>query len=226
LPAELPAIEGLELGALYRTCSQAGGDYYNVLALPANRWGLFMADVSGHGTPAAVVMAMVHTLLHPIPDPAVPPSRLLAYLNKHLLTSMPEGMFATAFYGVYEVPGRRLRYATAGHPPPRLRRGSGFVREVDSPDGLPLGILPDQAYSEQELTLGPGDALLLYTDGFLEGMNAAGEMFGWQRLDDALALGPGRAGRLVHHVERRFKDFCNGRPDRDDRTLMAAVAVP
>jgi phosphoserine phosphatase RsbU/P len=97
LPAQLPHIEGLELGASYLACSRAGGDYYDVLPLPEEQWGLFMADVSGHGTPAAVVMAMMHTLLHAFPGPPMPPARVLSHINRHLLAVAPEGMFATAF---------------------------------------------------------------------------------------------------------------------------------
>jgi sigma-B regulation protein RsbU (phosphoserine phosphatase) len=226
LPAELPQIEGLDLGALYIPCQQAGGDYYDVLPLPDDHWGLFLADVSGHGTPAAVVMAMMHTLLHSYPGPPMPPGRILTHLNNHLLAVVPEGMFATAFYGVYNARKRSLRYASAGHPHPRLRGGSGHVGPIEAAGGLPLAVLPDQAFREQEITLRPGDALVLYTDGILEGMNAAGEYFGTGRLDDALALGPRRAGPLVRHLERRFKDFCNGLPDMDDRTVVAAVGVP
>src|SRR5262249_44012705 len=85
LPAELPAVEGLELGASYFACNRAGGDYYDVLPLPEGQWGLFMADVSGHGVSAAVVMAMTHTLLHAFPGPLLPPNRVLAHINRHLL---------------------------------------------------------------------------------------------------------------------------------------------
>jgi sigma-B regulation protein RsbU (phosphoserine phosphatase) len=226
LPAELPRIEGLELGASYQTCSRAGGDYYDVLPLPEDQWGLFVADVSGHGTPAAVVMAMLHTLLHAFPGPRLPPAHVLAHLNRYLLAVAPEGMFATAFYGVYDPHYRRLRYASAGHPRPRWRRSGGRIGEVDGPSGLPLGVLDDDSWTEAELGLVPGDALLLYTDGILEGTNDRGEPFGRQRLDDAFLLGPMRAGPLVQHIERHFKAFCNGAPDMDDRTLLAAVAVP
>jgi sigma-B regulation protein RsbU (phosphoserine phosphatase) len=226
LPAELPRLEGLELAASYHTCNRAGGDYYDVLPLPDGRWGFFVADVSGHGTPAAMVMAMLHTLLHAHPGPLHPPSQVLAHLNRHLMAVAPEGMFATAFYGVYDPQPRRLCYASAGHPPPRLRRGPYAVRDVHGKNGLPLGVLPDETWSEAEVTLVPGDELLLYTDGILEGTNVAGEPFGRQRLDDALRLAPLRAGPLVRHVERQYKDYCHGAPDLDDRTLLAAVAVP
>jgi sigma-B regulation protein RsbU (phosphoserine phosphatase) len=226
LPAELPCIEGLELGASYLTCSRAGGDYYDVLPLPDDQWGLFMADVSGHGTPAAVVMAMMHTLMHAFPGAPTQPVHALSHINRHLLSVAPEGMFATAFYGVYDPHHRRVRYSSAGHPPPRWRSGNGCIRDVEGTAGLPLGVLDDDSWTERELALVPGDTLLLYTDGILEGTNAVGESFGRPRLDDALRLAPVRASTLVQHIERHYKAFCNGAADMDDRTLLAAVAVP
>jgi sigma-B regulation protein RsbU (phosphoserine phosphatase) len=225
LPAELPRIDGLELASLYRTCSRAGGDYYDVLALPDEQWGLFVADVSGHGTPAAVVMAMIHTLLHAFPGPVMPAAHVLSHINRHLLAVAPEGMFATAFYGIYDPYYRRLRYASAGHHPPYLRRRTG-LRMLDGVEGLPLGVADGDTWTECEVTFVPGEALLLYTDGFLEGTNSAGEPFGRARLDDVLRLGPLRAKPLVEHVDRHYRAFCDGLPEMDDRTLLAAVAVP
>jgi sigma-B regulation protein RsbU (phosphoserine phosphatase) len=226
LPAQLPTIDGLELAASYRTCERAGGDYYDVLSLPGDRWGLFLADVSGHGTPAAVVMAMLHTLLHAYPGVPLSPAEVLAHLSHHLLAVAPDGMFATAFYGVYHAPLRHLCYAVAGHPPPRLRRAGRPVESLPPVHGLPLGILPSSSWDEADLVLCAGDALLLYTDGVLEGNNRSGALFGYERLDGALTLGPTRAEALVRHIERRYKDFCDGVPDADDRTLLAAVGVP
>ncbi len=226
LPTQLPRIDGLELGASYVTCSRAGGDYYDVLPLPDDQWGLFLADVSGHGVAAAVVMAMMHTLLHAYPGAPVPPGQVFSYVNRHLLAVAPEGMFATAFYGVYDPVRRRLRYASAGHPPGLVRRGGYHIRELDRPGGLPLGILPEETWAEGETALLPGEALLLYTDGIVEGVNRQDEPFGRERLENALRLAPLRATPLVGHIERYFKDFCPDSPDLDDRTLLAAVAVP
>jgi serine phosphatase RsbU (regulator of sigma subunit) len=92
--------------------------------------------------------------------------------------------------------------------------------------GLPLGVVPEFNGGEKEVRLSPGDALLLYTDGIVEGANGEGEAFGKDRLTDALRLGPPRAVRLVNHVERLYRDFCGEAPDMDDRTLLAVVAVP
>ncbi len=226
LPAELPRIEGLSLGASYVTCSQAGGDYYDVVELPDNQWGLCLADVSGHGVPAAVVMAIIHTLVRTYNSNPPHPRLVLEHINSHLLKVAPEGMFATAFYGIYDVATRNLRYVLAGHPPPRLRRGNRGVVPLTSTPGLPLGVTDCAIWHEKEITLQLGDALLLYTDGLLEGTNAAGEPFGLQRLDNALRLAPLLAGPMVRHVERNYRDFCSGTPDFDDRSILAAVAVP
>lgn len=226
LPAELPRIDGLELGASYVTSSRAGGDYYDVLPLPEGRWGVFLADVSGHGTAAAVVMAILHTLLHAYPGPPQPPCDVLVHLNRHLLAVAPEGMFATAIYGVFDPPSRRLTYANAGHLPPRLRQRRYAIEEVPLGGGLPLGVDSAETWEERQLTLPPGETLFFYTDGLVEGTNETGEMFGVGRLDAALKLGPPRAAALVQHVERHYRNFCGTAPDLDDRTLLALAAVP
>jgi sigma-B regulation protein RsbU (phosphoserine phosphatase) len=226
LPEELPIIDGLELGASYVTCSRAGGDYYQVLPLPDGRWGLFLADVSGHGVGAAVGTAMLHTLLCSCPEPGAPPSQLLAHVDRHLRRVAPDGMFATAFYGIYDPATRRLHYSVAGHPLPLLRRRHHDVRELPATDGLPLGVEGPTTRMEKEIILAPGDGLLLYTDGLVEGMNGSGEMFGKERLTDAVRLGPRRARRLVQHIERHYQNYRGEAPDLDDRTVLAVVAVP
>jgi phosphoserine phosphatase RsbU/P len=225
LPAKLPAIDGLELGASYVTSSRAGGDYYHAFPLADGRWGLFLADVSGHGVGAAVGMAMVHTLLQSCPDPAASPSRILSYVNRHLMRVAPRGMFATAWYGIYDPARRRMDYSIAGHPAPLLRRGRE-VSELDTTRGLPLGVDEEDSWNEATTTLRPGDVLLLYTDGLIEGVNPAGEPFDKERVAEALRLSPFRAGRIVEHVDRYFRHFRGDGPDLDDRTLLAAVAVP
>ncbi len=226
LPGTLPAIDGLEVGVSYVTCSRAGGDYYQLLPRPDGRWLLFLADMSGHGVAAAVGTAMLHTLLHSCPDANASPTGLLAHVNRHLRGVAPEGMFATAFAGVYDPAARRLIYSLAGHPLPLLRRRNRSVAELERTAGLPLGIMERDDWAEKEIELRPGDALLLFTDGLVEGTNAAGEMFGAERLVEAMHLGPQRARRLVQHIEWHFKHFRGEAPDLDDRTLLAVVAVP
>lgn len=156
----------------------------------------------------------------------MPPQHVLSHVNRHLLAVAPEGMFATAVYGIYDPYYRRLRYASAGHPPPMLRRGRSFVGEIETTAGVPLGILEEDTWTERDISLVPGDTLLFYTDGILEGTNHRGESFGRKRLGETLRWGPSRAGPLVQHIERHYKDFSNGMADMDDRTLLVMVAVP
>jgi len=226
LPVELPRPDGLRLAASYVTSSQAGGDYYDVLPLSGDRWLIFLADVSGHGVPSAVVVSILHTLLHAAPGEPTSPEEVMRRLNEHLISFAPDGVFATALCGIYDANRRRLRFSNAGHPQPRLRRKTTHVDRIESPGGLPLGVLQDGEWPEGELALRTGDTVLFFTDGLIEGTNPAGEQFGNRRLDDVLRMAPLAAGPLVQHVERQFHDFCAGAPELDDRTLLAAVAVP
>src|SRR5205807_7076210 len=116
LPAELPRVATLDLAAHYQPAQRAGGDYYDFFPLPDGQWGVFIADVSGHGTPAAVLMAVTHCIAHTHPGPPLPPARVLEYLNHHLSTRYTNlnGDFVTAFYGIYDSSSRGLTYASAG----------------------------------------------------------------------------------------------------------------
>jgi len=222
LPKDLPAIPGLDLAAHYQTSQRAGGDYYDVFPLERGRWGLFIADVSGHGTPAAVMMAVTHALAHSHPGDPCPPSAFLTRLNDVLSKKYTQqtGNFVTAFYAIYEPQTRRLQYSCAGHNPPRLLRdGSATLNQVAD---LPLGILEDQEYREATVTLEPGDVLAFYTDGITEAFNHDMEMFDVDRLDEAMRF-PGDAAARVRSVMDAVDAFARGKPANDDRTLLVGV---
>src|SRR5438132_4178240 len=109
LPAELPRIPTMDLAVYYQPSARAGGDYYDFFPLPEGKWGIFIADVSGHGTPAAVLMAVTHCIAHTHPGPPLQPGRVLEYLNYHLAARYTNnGSFVTAFYGIYDPETRRL----------------------------------------------------------------------------------------------------------------------
>src|SRR5207244_619716 len=165
LPRELPAIDGFEVSAYYQTSARAGGDYYDFFPLPGGRWGVFIADVSGHGAPAAVLMAITHALAHAQPGTHTPPAVLLEYLNGQLArTYTRSGAFVTAFYAVLDPANRTLTYSAGGHNPPRLAR-DGRVLSLDEAGSFPLGIAESETYRQTVVTMKPGDLLLLYTDG-------------------------------------------------------------
>jgi phosphoserine phosphatase RsbU/P len=225
LPRELPAVPGVELAASYQTSQRAGGDYYDLFDCGDGCWGMLIADVSGHGAPAAVIMAVTHAIAHLHPGQGIGAGELLEFINATLAKryTVENGSFVTAFYGNYDSKTRKLRYARAGHNPPRLLRG-GVVRSLEGKGALPLGLSPEAVYGECGEALQSGDLLLLYTDGITEARNAEREMFGNDRLDRALMSGPATARGCVDRVLAALREFTGDGLPLDDQTLLA-VAV-
>jgi sigma-B regulation protein RsbU (phosphoserine phosphatase) len=225
LPAELPRIPTLDIAAHYQPAQRAGGDYYDFFPLPDGKLGIFIADVSGHGTPAAVFMAVTHAMAHTHPGPPTPPGKVLEYLNYHLAArymNLSEA-FVTAFYAIYDPSERSLTYATAGHNPPRLKRcQDGSLLSLEEAGGLPLGIGPETRYREARQQLQPGDQIIFYTDGVTEAHNPRDELFGTERLDQSLENCTLQAQALLDAVLESVESFAGGRPADDDRTLIVA----
>jgi sigma-B regulation protein RsbU (phosphoserine phosphatase) len=231
LPAKLPRIPGFDMAAFYRTSARAGGDYYDFFPLGDGSWGMFIADVSGHGTPAAVLMAITHAIAHAQPGTHAPPAELLRYLNNALTRSYTHGgTFVTAFYAVLDPKSRTLTYSRAGHNPPRLVR-RGKIIALDGNNALPMGIEVDQDHEQSTIALQRGDLLLLYTDGITEAAPPArrGEsrtLFGVTRLDDLLLQCDGEsAAECIECVRAEVAKYCNNAPPTDDQTLIAMRCV-
>lgn len=224
LPSKLPSVPTLELAAHYQTSTRAGGDYYDFFEMPDGRWGILIADVSGHGTPAAVMMAVTHSIAHMHAGPPDPPSRLLEFINRHLAARYTNGTgsFVTAFYGIYDPRTRTLTYASGGHPVMRIRR-DGTVGPLDAPRRFPLGIEPDEIYADATITFAPGDLLVLYTDGITEAKSVArDDLFGQDRLDDVIRATDDGAKSVVRAVLDAVDAFTGYRAPDDDRTLLVA----
>jgi sigma-B regulation protein RsbU (phosphoserine phosphatase) len=226
LPRELPKIAGLELAAHYQTSRRAGGDYYDFFELPDGQLGLLIADVSGHGTPAAVMMAVTHSIAHNHDGPPTPPSKLLEFINRNLSAryTTDSGTFVTAFYGIYDPRARVIRYSSAGHCPPRLKRfEDGCVVGLDGGLSLPLGIEPEEIYSDVTATLRVGDALVLHTDGITEARRpTSSELFGQQRLDDVLNSCTCDAEYMIRKTLLAVEEFTDSAAPNDDMTLLVA----
>ena len=235
LPSTLPDIAGVELAADYQTSARAGGDYYDFFPLPGahgepagsprGRWGILIADVSGHGTPAAVVMAVTHSIAHTSAGLPDPPSELMNFLNRHLTARYTggKGTFVTAFYGIYDPTTRSMTYACAGHPPPRVRNHDGRVVPgfSSATGGLPLGIDGDEVYQDATACCSPGDLVTFFTDGVIEARNAVGELFGENRLDAALTDATS-ASDAVRRIKASVAAFAGNRAPADDQTLIVA----
>jgi sigma-B regulation protein RsbU (phosphoserine phosphatase) len=226
LPAETPRIAGFDVAAFYHTSARAGGDYYDFFELPGGRWGVLIVDVSGHGTPAAVLMAIIRAIAHTQPEAQASPSDLLRFLNAQLVRSYAfKGSFATAMYAVLDPATRTLTFASAGHNPARLLRSQSVI-PLEADADLPLGIIADQTYATSTIGLKQGDHLAFYTDGITEAMTApdargARDMFGTDRLDRAIARCAGQsASECVQSVRHAVNEFAGGTLALDDQTLL------
>jgi sigma-B regulation protein RsbU (phosphoserine phosphatase) len=189
LPERLPDIPGLDLASSFQTYDRAGGDYYEFLPPrgdPEGPWGILIADASGHGPAAAVVTAMLDSILHAYTGDYAEPAGLLRHLNHHLHAKDVEHSFVTAFYAVFDPRTRDFAFSRAGHPPPLLRPSGGGLHSLLEAGSVPLGILPEPPFRTAVRRLGPGDLLLLYTDGITETVGPDGRFFGVEGVETAL----------------------------------------
>jgi len=222
LPPVPPAIHGYQWEQHYATSTRAGGDYYDFFSVPDGRIGIVVADASGHGAPAAVLMAMTRVLLHAASDALCPPDRVLARLAAQLARTLPEGWFVTACYGVLDPASGDLEYALAGHDPPfMIRAASRTLERLPIRGGPPLGLLPHLPCESGSTRLEPGDTLVLYTDGLTEAMSPTGELFGAERVRAALEEARCLALRDVReHLLARLDAHRAGAPLSDDLTVL------
>ena len=225
LPRGVPQVGGLRLAARYRPMAAVAGDFWDVLAADG-RVGLLVADVSGHGVPAALVASMVKVAFEAQRGIAAEPAEVVAAMNA-LLCRMLTGPFVTAVYASVSPAEGRLRFAGAGHPPALLwRAGAGRVERLNK-NGLLMGFDEAARYEAGEVRVEPGDRLLLFTDGLIEAADARDELFGLERLErtlvEAAALETEAvAERLLAEVGRHrgVEGF------EDDLTLLVADVLP
>ncbi len=223
LPSEPPRIPGIDVAMHYRTANRAGGDYYDFFPLPDGSLSVLIADVSGHGTPAAVLMAIAHSIAHAATATPGQPGAFLMHLNANLAGryNRHSGSFITAFAARLDPVKNRLTYASAGHVPPRLLRAADGSRiPLNRVQRLPLGIGSTRTqYPEQTIDLLPGDQVVLFTDGVTESVNRKGDVFGVERLDAVLAARPVGANTVLDRILKDLDSFTNGKPT-DDRTIV------
>ncbi len=180
LPKELPVVPGWQLAVHYQPARAVGGDFYDFFKRPDGRLVLVVGDVTDKGVPAALVMATTRSILRGTARRLLTPGAALERANSLLCPEIPANMFVTCLYAILDPRTGHMRFANAGHDLP-IRESNSHVTEFRA-TGMPLGLMPDMTYEENEGTLSPGDSLLLYSDGLVEAHNAAREMFGFQRL--------------------------------------------
>lgn len=227
LPRELPSLPGVDLAAFYRSAEQVGGDYYDAFLTRQGLLCLVIADVSGKGVPAALLMAALRASLHAlmlVQD--LPLSEILSHLNGLLFQSSSASRYATLFLCLYDSSTQTLEYSNAGHNPPVLVRADGSFERL-TVGGMVLGLFPGSTLVTQRTQFLPGDSLVAYTDGITEALNAAGSEWSEDGLHSALRItGPVSAEELMSHLRGQIASFTSGTPQVDDMTLLVLKRLP
>lgn len=219
LPTQNPNIPGFTLVADWRSAHEVAGDFYDVFSLPDGRWGLVLADVSGKGAPAALYMAMTRSLIRSEASRYTNPSAVLMEVNRRLLMESSNEMFVTVFYAILDPVLRSLTYATAGHDPPFLRRGSGGLERL-AYGGLIMGLFEQLTLIDEPLNLKSRDTLVAYTDGLIDTVNHQGEDYGHTRLAETINSAPTAAQDILTHILKDLEAFAGPVPRPDDITLL------
>jgi serine phosphatase RsbU (regulator of sigma subunit) len=219
LPQSMPRITGLTITARYRPMTAVAGDIYDFMEIDAQRLGILVADVSGHGVPAALIASMVKVALAAQREHADRPAAVLAGMNGTLCGHLA-GQYVTAAYLLIDTRSRLIRYGAAGHPPMlRSSREDKTINEVEQ-NGLILGFVDNGEYKEVEQSLRPGDRFLLYTDGLTEAVDGNDDLFGLERLKATFAATAGLQPATVADNLLTSVDQWSGRAPRDDLTLV------
>jgi sigma-B regulation protein RsbU (phosphoserine phosphatase) len=224
LPPEPPVKGAATLAAFTLPARTVGGDYYDFLDLGGERIGIAVADVSGKGIAAALLMSVVQASLRVIStEKDVRLSQLAEKMNRFLYRSSGAGKYATFFYAQIEEDGRRLRFVNAGHNPPLLARSTKAGVEITElgAGGPPLGLFPEIRYEEADLELLPGDVMVAFTDGVPEALNADGEEFGEERLKELLRASGGRgAEEISATISDQVRSWMGAAEQHDDVTIV------
>jgi serine phosphatase RsbU (regulator of sigma subunit) len=222
LPAALPTIEGYDIAGVNIPSKSVGGDYYDCIALPGGRYALVMADVAGKGIPAALLVSSLHAYLSAYLEEGLALVDLTRRLNRAIGKASTDDKFITAFFALLDPSTGALESVNAGHTPVFVLRADGTGAEL-SKGGLPLGMLDlDLPYETDAITLGPGDRLLLYTDGIPEAHDPEGVLFDTVTpLKDLFeATRPPDAAAFIQHILDELRRFTRGAPQADDITAM------
>jgi serine phosphatase RsbU (regulator of sigma subunit)/anti-sigma regulatory factor (Ser/Thr protein kinase) len=221
LPRELPKLRQWSVAAYYGPARVVGGDFYDFIELDDGRIGIAVGDVADKGVPAALVMARTHSILRAEAPRLGDPARVLGRTNQLLVPEMPPRMFVTCFYGVLEPETGRLVFANAGHNLPCVRAAEGIVEPRAT--GLPLGLLPDITYEQVEMSLEPGDEMLLYSDGLSEAHSPDGDMYGFPRLREAMAVEAGSGTDVIEGLLQRLRAFTGAAWEQEDDITLVTL---
>jgi serine phosphatase RsbU (regulator of sigma subunit) len=220
IPDSPPNEPGWEIAAAWRAARQVSGDFYDFIPLHDGLWGMVIADVADKGMPAALFMAMCRTLLRAVAITRLSPAATLMRVNELLFNDSKSDLFVTVLYAVWDPQSGEIVYSSAGHNPPLLV--SGQRRKITRLEnrGIALGVIPQILLTEGAVVLKPGDALIAYTDGITEAMQADHSQWGMDRFGDAVRRAPfDSAEKVVQSILSSIDEFVGESTQSDDLTL-------
>ena len=224
LPKKLPAIADYQIAGMTQPVRFVGGDYYNVVRISEQHTVLCIADVSGKGLPAALLMSSLQAALKPLMWQKLAPRELCRRLNRILCDLTPLGKFISFFYVVLDSKENRLTYCNAGHNPPILVRANGMSTELNAA-GAVLGQFPDWVYEQSDVQLRSGDRLLVFTDGLVEASDADEEPFGEHGVTRVAQENPAAsAAELMSLLMQAASQHCGGH-FQDDASMIVLKAI-
>jgi sigma-B regulation protein RsbU (phosphoserine phosphatase) len=234
LPREAPQFPSLDIDSRYHAAQKVSGDFYDLFPLSDSRLGVVVADVSGKGIPASLLMAICRTNLRQIAPRFDSPAQTLIELNRAMQPNMQSGTFITLLYAVIDVIKDEVTFARAGHELPLLLRStaspSASVGDFIGSDGMPLGLVPDEVFASVILNrrepFRVGDVLVLYTDGLTETPNEDDKEFASSRLADAVRALRARTSREINEgILESVRRFSGHADQRDDLTLVTLKRI-
>lgn len=222
LPSHRPKNDAYEFADFYEAAQSVGGDYFDYIELPDNRWAFTIADVAGKGVSAALLMARLYSAAryHLLTKDNL--ARAMEGLNEEFATGGVGHRFVTCILAVLDPNNHQITLSNAGHLPPLLRRADGTVESVElDTSGFPLGVELGYEYEQVELELQPGDSMLMYTDGTSEAVDDDYNLFGIERLKSSVSKAPPQAEQLIRSVLDDVEEFSGEATFRDDICLVA-----
>ena len=222
LPTELPKVEGYQFFASYDSAQAVGGDMYDCFELPDGKICLSFGDVAGKGVPGALIMSRMDSCVQSTIRHVHDVVEAICAINEHMCDSNVEGRFVTHILCIVDTKNHEVVLVNAGHMPPIIRRADGTMEKFDEElSGPPICVVDDYPYEAQACKLGPGDLIVMYTDGVDEAMNPEGELYGGQRVWDFVKNGPLEAQQMGKLLLEDVRHHAQGYPQSDDITIMA-----
>lgn len=220
LPQQPPRIPGYEFEDRYISALDIGGDYFDYLELPDGHLGIAVGDVSGKGVSAALYMAKLSAEVRFHAAGQTEPGLVLGRLNDALASSSESGMFVTLIFLSLDIGSGKLKVASAGHPPPLVRRANGQIVKLESAKNVPLGISADTRFRQEAIQLEPGASVLVFTDGVTEATNASDEEYGQARLGRTLQHSQGSPAAILRSLLDALAEFQGSSDQADDITVV------